>query len=76
MYTDLCLMFDVFHRDGGEVLPGVVALSLEMFKARLDGALGNLVKRIISYLVTLPAARVVANMTVEVPSNPSHTMIL
>ena len=44
MYTDLCLMFDVFHRDGGEVLPGVVALSLEMFKARLDGALGNLVK--------------------------------
>jgi len=46
--------------------------SLEVFKARLDGALSNLVYR----QVSLPIAGHWNYMILKVPSNPNHSMIL
>ncbi|GAB0181562.1 triadin [Grus japonensis] len=50
----------------------VDAPSLEVFKARLDGALGNLVQ----WRVSLPAAGVLELGIFEFPSNPNHSTIL
>jgi len=50
----------------------VAAPSLEVFKARLDGALSNLVSRKVSPLMVGGWNR----MTFKVPSNPYHSMIL
>ena len=52
------------------------APSLEVFKARLDGALGNMIQCLIEWLATLPVARGWNLVIFEVPSNPSHPMIL
>jgi len=61
-----------------EQLPreAVDAPSLEMFKVRLDGALGNVVFYQIWRLIALPVVGVWSLMILEVPSNPSHSMIL
>ena len=53
----------------------VDALSLEVFKARLDGALGSLLWDQTWRLVALPAAGGWGLVILEVPSNPSHSMI-
>ena len=50
----------------------VDAPSLEAFKARLDGAVSNLVKREVS----LPIAGGWNYVILKVPSNPNHSMIL
>jgi len=50
----------------------VDALSLEVFKARLDGVLSNLV----SWKVSLPMAGGLDRVIFKVPSNPNHSMIL
>jgi len=50
----------------------VNAQSLEPFKARLDGAVSNLVKREVS----LPIAGSWNYVILRVPSNPNHSMIL
>jgi len=59
-------------------LPGeaVDAPSLEVCKARLDGALGSLVWYQIWRLETLPVAGGLERDDPWVPSNPSHSMIL
>ena len=44
--------------------------SLEAFKARLDGAVSNLVQREVS----LPTAGGLEEMILKVPSNPNHSM--
>ena len=49
----------------------VGAPSLEVFKARLDGALGNLVW----WEVSLPMAGGWNWMVFKVPSNPNHSII-
>ena len=46
--------------------------SLEAFKARLDGAVSNLVKREVS----LPIAGGWNYVILKVPSNPNHSTIL
>ena len=46
--------------------------SLEVLKARLDGALGNLVW----WKVSLPMAESWNRMHFRVPSNPNHSVIL
>ena len=51
----------------------VDALSLEVFKARLDAALGNLVNGEVSGPAWQGGWRF---MTLEVPSNPGHSVIL
>jgi len=53
----------------------VDAPSLEVFKARLDGALGSLVQYQIWRLVALPVAGGWNLVIPEVPSNLSHSMI-
>jgi len=50
--------------------------SLEVFKARLDGALGSLVEYQIWTLVALPVAGDWNLMIPGVPSNPSYSVIL
>ena len=50
--------------------------SLEVFKARLDGALGSLGWDEMWRLAALHAAGGWSFMILEVPSNPSHSMIL
>ena len=50
----------------------VDAPSLEVFEARLDGALGNLVW----WEVSLPMARGWNWMGFKIPSNPNHSAIL
>jgi len=50
--------------------------SLEVFKARLDGALGSLVQYEIWKLVALPVSGGWSSMIPEVPSNPRHSVIL
>jgi len=50
----------------------VAARSLEVFKARLDGALSNLVW----WKVSLPMAGSGNKMICKDPSNPNHSMIL
>ena len=50
----------------------VEASSLEMFKARLDGALGSLVW----WIAVLPMAVDWSCMIFKVPFNPSHSVIL
>jgi len=72
---------EVLHREGGEVLEqlpreGVDAPSLEVFKARLDGALGSLVQSQIWRLVALLVAGGWNLMILGVLSNPSHSMML
>ena len=61
-----------------EQLPREVAdaPSLEVFKARLDGALGSLAKYYMWRLVALHAAGGWSFMMLEVPSNPGHSVIL
>jgi len=54
----------------------VDAPSLEVFKARLDGALGNVVQYQIWRLVALPVEGGWNLMILGVPPNPSHSMIL
>ena len=49
--------------------------SLEVFKARLDGALGSLGWYYMWRLVALPVVEGWF-MILEVPSNPGHSMIL
>ena len=49
----------------------VGAPSLEVFKARLDGALGSLIQ----WVATLPMAEGWSQMTSKVPSILSHSMI-
>ena len=49
--------------------------SLEVFKARLDGALGSLGWYEMWRLVALPVAGGWSFMILEVPSNPGHSMI-
>ena len=48
--------------------------SLEVFKARLDGALGSLGWYEMWMLVALPVAGGWSFMILEVPSNPSHSV--
>ena len=50
----------------------VGALSLEVFKARLDGTLSSL----IYWLATLPTAGGWSWMVFEAPSNTNHSVIL
>ena len=50
--------------------------SLEVFKARLDGALGSLGWYSMWRLVALPVVGGWSFMILEVPSNPSHSVIL
>jgi len=50
----------------------VDALSMEIFKTRLNGTLGNLIWK----LGTLPWQRGWILMIFEIPSNPTHSMIL
>ena len=50
--------------------------SLEVFEARLDGAVGSLGWYEMGRLVALPAAGDWSFMIREVPSNPTHSMIL
>ena len=52
------------------------APSLKVLKARLDGALSNVVYCQIWRLIALPVVGVWSLMILEVPSNPSHSMIL
>jgi len=54
----------------------VDAQSLEVFKARLDVALGSLIHYTIHQLATLPVAKGLEHDGLEVPPNPSHSMIL
>jgi len=54
----------------------VGALALEVFNARLDGALGSPVEYVIQWLAALPVAGGWNLMVLEVPSHPSHSMIL
>ena len=54
----------------------VPCASLEVFKARLDGALGSLGWYEMGRLVALPAAGDWSFMILEVPSNPNHSVIL
>ena len=54
----------------------VDAPSLEVFKARLDGALGSLGWYEMWRLVALPVAGGWSFMILEVPSNPGHSVIL
>jgi len=49
--------------------------SLEVFKARLDGALGSLGCYEMWRLVALPVAGGWSFMIIEVPSNPSYSVI-
>ena len=58
-----------WHRLHREV---VDAPSLEVFEARLDGALSNLVW----WKVSLPMAGGLELVIFKVPSNPNHSMIL
>ena len=58
-----------WHRLRREV---VDVSSLEVFKTRLDGAFGSL----ICWVIALPVAWGWSSMTLKVPSNPSHSMIL
>ena len=48
----------------------------EVFKARLDGALGSLGCSEIWRLVALPVARGWSFVILEVPSNPNHSVVL
>ena len=50
--------------------------SLEVLKARLDGALGSLGWSEMGRLVGLPVVWGWSSMILEVPSNPSHSVIL
>ena len=50
--------------------------SLEVFKARLDGALGSLGWYSMWRLVALPVVGGWSFMILEVPSNPGHSVIL
>ena len=50
--------------------------SLEVFKARLDGALGSLGWYYMWRLVALPVVGGWSFMILEVPSNPGRSMIL
>ena len=50
--------------------------SLEVFKARLDGALGSLGCYEMWRLVALPVGGGWSFMIPEVPSNPSHSMMI
>jgi len=50
----------------------VGAPSLEVFKARLDGALSNLVQ----WKLSVPMAGRLNEMIFKVPSNPNHSVIL
>ena len=50
--------------------------SLEVFKARLDGALGSLGWYYMWRLLALPVMGGWSFMILEVPSNPSHSVIL
>ena len=52
------------------------APSLEVFKARLDGALSSLGWDYMWRLVALPVAGGWSFMILEVPSNPGHSMVL
>ena len=70
-------MEQIIYSEGGEALDrlpreAVDAPSLEVFKARLDGALGNLVW----WEMSLPLASGWVWMIFKVPSNPNHSMIL
>ena len=49
--------------------------SLEVFEARLDGALGSLGWYEMGRLVALPVARVWNLIILGVPFNPSHSLI-
>ena len=50
--------------------------SVEVLKARLDGALGSLGWYEMGRLVALPVEGGWSSMILEVPSNPSHSVIL
>ena len=50
--------------------------SLEVLKARVDGALGSLIQFLVQWVATLPMAWCWNWMIVEVPSNPNHFMIV
>ena len=50
--------------------------SLEVLKARLDGALGSLGWYEMGRLVALCVVGGWSSMILEVPSNPSHSMVL
>ena len=49
--------------------------SLEVFKARLDGALGSLGWYYMWRLVALPVVGGWSFIVLEVPSNPTHSVI-
>lgn len=48
----------------------------EVFNARLDGVLGNLMKYLIWWLANSPWKGSWNQVTFEIPSNPCHSMIL
>ena len=58
------------------LLQHVGASSLEVLKAMLDGAMGSLIWCLTWWLATLPMAGGWKQMFFEVPSNPSHSMVL
>ena len=66
----------VFHRLVRLPREPVVILSLEVFKARLDGTLSSLIQYLIEWLATFPAAGGLDLMNFEVLSSPSHSVIL
>ena len=71
---------EVLSYESGEVLEqlprkAVDAPSLEVLKARLDGALGSLGWYEMGRLVALPVVGGWSSMILEVPSNPSHSLI-
>ena len=73
---------EVLYRESGEVLEQLPTEavdprpSLEVFKARLDGALGSLGCCEMWRLVALRVAGGWRFVILEVPSNPGHSVIL
>ena len=73
---------EVLYCESGEVLNScperlwMPRPSLEVFKARLDGALGSLGWYSMWRLVALPVGGGWSFMVLEVPSNPTHSVIL
>lgn len=51
------------------------ASPLEVFNTRLDGTLDNLIQFLIQQMAALPVAGGLELSSLEVPSNPSHSMI-
>ena len=72
----------ILYYESGEVLNScperlwMPRPSMEVFKARLDGALGSLDWYEMWRLVALTVVGGWSFMTLEVPSNPGHSMIL